>query len=131
MYTSAKACHWTVPSWTCLIKSFVQGWPMLHCCKSEHYLECHLTAFNPKSIITSTNNQQEINRFQKLHRPDLPCYGVPCIEENSTSRKHKLSGICDGPHDAINKESNFSDSSKRTTCVHHNQSHSEVMYFTC
>ena len=60
----------------------------------------HLTAFDPKSIMVSTQSLQEINRLRKLYRPDLPPYAVPSQQSMHSKRKRMLTGVCTSPNPA-------------------------------
>ena len=50
----------------------------------------HLSAFDPKSIIVSTNCLEEVNRLRGTFRNDLPLYQIP--PKIKPGRKRKLTG---------------------------------------
>ena len=50
----------------------------------------HLSAFDPKSIIVSTNYLKEVNRLRGAFRNDLPLYQIP--PKIKPNRKRKLTG---------------------------------------
>ena len=52
----------------------------------------HLTAFNPKSIMVSSDCLREINRLRSTFRSDMDLYDIP---SNSESRKRKWTACFD------------------------------------